>query len=215
VWWRHQSRISLRSIRATGRPALLQNRLIDIEPKPHRCCVVIAFSKESAEQRLRSRHRAEVRQQDRADVLRVERGQRVCGHRTIDVPEGCELLGTRSYVIAYGCATGDWKRAIRVVVAIVYERRGRRKVHRPTRRARRRWIPAWSRSDWLCRVRCRTSGLAEDRRPRRQAVPGTRRGLCAACARCVRAPSDPIALCPLPSMMMNHRAGALSMRFKV
>src|ERR1700741_5130416 len=129
--WQPRSRISLRSIRATGLPALLQSCLINIEPKPHRRCVVIAFSKESAEQRLRSRHRPEVRQQDRADVLRVERGQRVRGHRTIDVPEGCELLGTRSYVIAYRHATGDWKRAIRVVTAIVSEQRGMGKVHRP------------------------------------------------------------------------------------
>ena len=211
----HRSRISLRSIRATGLPAPLQNRLIDIEPKPHRCCVVIAFSKESAEQRLRSRHRAEVRQQDRADVLRVERGQGVCGHRRIDVPEGCDFLSTRSYVIPYRYATGHWQRAIRVVMAIVYEQRGMRKVDRPTRRARQQWIPTWSRSDWLCRVRCRTSGLAADPRPRRQAVPGTNRGLCAACARCVRAPSGPIALCPWPSMMMNHRARALSMRCNV
>jgi hypothetical protein len=208
-------RISLRSIRATGLLALLQNRLIDIEPKPRRPSVVILFSEESAEQRLRSCHRAEVRHQDRADVLRVERGQGVRGHRTIDVPEGCGLLEARSYVIAYGCATDDWMRAIRVVMAIVYERRGKRKVHRQIRRARRRWIPAWSRSDWLCRVRYRTSDLAEDPRPQRQAVPGTNRGLCAACARCVRAPSGPIALCPLPSMMMNHRARALSMRFTV
>ncbi len=184
-------------------------------PVRSRACVVIVFSEECAEQRLRSSHCAKVRQQDRADVLRVERGQRVPGHRTIDVPEGCELLGTRSYVIAYGCATSDCIRAIRVVMAIVYERRGTRKAHRPTRRARRRWIPAWSGSDWLCQARCRTSDLAEDRRPRRQAVPGTNRGLCAACARCVRAPSGPIARCPLPSMMMNHRAGALSMRFSV
>jgi hypothetical protein len=47
---------------------------MDIEPKPHRRCIVIAFSKESAEQCLRSCHRAEIRQKDRADVLPVERG---------------------------------------------------------------------------------------------------------------------------------------------